>query len=59
MNWQRVGSRYLAKPYQILQSVRGFDVWVRDGKKYKELHKNVPYLEDAKRYAEDHASAVA
>lgn len=55
MKWVRKGSRHLAHPYQILFSMRGFDLWHRRGNKYVELATRIPYLADAKAYAAKHA----
>lgn len=54
MKWVKKGSRHLCHPYQILVSIQGFDLWVRDGSKYTELRRRIPYLDDAKAYAASH-----
>ena len=55
MNWIRKGSRHLSPPYQILFSVHGYEVWLRDEKKYTVIARRVPYLDAAKQKCLEHS----
>ena len=55
MNWTKKGSRHVSPPYQILLSVHGYEVWLRDETEFAVLARRVPYVDEAKHLCLPHS----
>lgn len=54
MNWIKRGHRYLAAPYQILSSIRGYEAWIYSRNQAGCLGRELPSLEKAQALCEQH-----
>lgn len=55
MIWNHQGTRHVSHPYEILFGVRGYECWIRDGKKYEVLGRDIKGLDMAKALCDVHA----
>lgn len=55
MKWVQYGSRFLSPPYKCIGSIRGWEVWLLEGKLYTVLTREIQSLRDAKKFCQAHA----
>ena len=54
MKFEQRGSRFLSGDYQLIHSIRGWQVWRLVGPSYNILERDIPTLAAAKELAESH-----
>jgi len=58
-SWIQQGNRWLSNPYQIISNVRGYEAWLRTKERYGVLGREIPTLERAKQFCDEHAKKGA